>query len=320
MEITAFGCDADEAAVFRARAPYLGIRPVVTDAPVSAGTVALAAGSRCISVGHRSRIGGPQLAALSDAGVRYISTRSIGFDHVDLEVAARVGIRVENVLYSPDSVADHTLLLILMLLRHARAALGRVEAHDYRLGETRGRELHDLTVGVIGTGRIGSAVVERLKGFGCRVVAFDRRQAVRGVDYLPLDALLRTSDVVTLHTPLDAGTVHLLDRDALALMKPDAYLVNTARGGLVDTTALLDALESGRLGGAALDVLEGEDGVFYADRRDRPVGDELLLGLHRHPNVVITPHSAFFTQRALTETVVNSLINCLRFERGLQYD
>jgi len=319
MEVTAFGCDADEAAVFRARAPYLGITPVITAAPVAVDTVGLAAGSRCISVGHKFRIEGAQLRALRDIGVRYISTRSVGLDHVDVDTAAELGIRVENVLYSPDSVADHTLMLILVLLRQGRAALGRIEAHDYRLGQARGRELHDLTVGVVGTGRIGSAVIDRLRGFGCRIVAHGRSGPAR-VERVPLAELLRVSDIVTLHAPLDESTHHLIDRDALAAMRPGACLVNTARGGLVDTSALLDALESGRLAGAALDVLEREDGIFYTDRRANPVDDEELLRLHRHPGVVLTPHSAYFTERALTEAVVNSLINCLRFERGVQYD
>lgn len=319
MDVTVFGCEVDEAVVFRARAPYLGITPVITAAPVSSDTVGLAAGSRCISVGHKSSIDAAQLAALHEVGVRYISTRSIGLDHIDPDAAAELGIRVENVLYSPDSVADHAIMLLLMGLRHARSSLARVEAHDYRLGPARSRELRDLTVGVVGTGRIGTAVVDRLRGFGCRVLTHDRTGGVRG-GRVALDELLGESDVVTLHVPHDDDTHHLLDAAALARMRRGALLVNTGRGGLVDTSALLDALEAGHLGGAALDVLEGEDGVFYTDRRRRPVDDERLVRLHRHPGVVITPHTAYYSERVLTETVVNSLINCLRFERGLQYD
>lgn len=319
MDVTVFGCEVDEAVVFRARAPYLGITPVITAAPVSSDTVELAAGSRCISVGHKSSIDAPHLERLREVGVRYISTRSIGVDHIDPAAAAELGIRVENVLYSPDSVADHAIMLLLMGLRHARTSLARVEAHDYRPGPARSRELRDLTVGVVGTGRIGSAVVDRLRGFGCRVLTHDRTGGERG-DRVGLDELLGESDVVTLHLPHDDGTHHLLDAAALSRMRRGALLVNTGRGGLVDTSALLDALETGHLGGAALDVLEGEDGVFYTDRRRRPVDDERLVRLHRHPGVVITPHTAYYSERVLTETVVNSLINCLRFERGLQYD
>lgn len=314
-----YGCDVDEAALLREKAPYFGITPVITAAAVSESTIELAGGHRCISVSHKSRITDAHLAALSRAGVEYISTRSIGHNHLDIDYARSVGITVEGVAYSPDSVADFTLMLMLMSLRHAKSIVRRTEVHDYRLHDSRGRELRDLTVGVVGTGRIGTAVIDRLRGFGCRVIAFDQRQK-SPADYVPLDDLLRRSDVVTLHTPLDATTRHLLDAGRFEQMKPGAYLINTGRGGLVDTHALIAALESGRLGGAAVDVLEEEDGVFYADHRNRPIENEALMRLQQLPNAIVTPHTAYFTDHALNDTVVNSLVNCLRFERGLQHD
>ena len=246
----------------------------------------------------------------------YISTRSVGCNHIDVEYAARVGICVENVAYSPDSVADYTLMLMLMAVRNAPSVIRRADAHDYRLHETRGRELRDLTVGVVGTGRIGTAVIDRLRGFGCRVLAHDVRPGRDAVDYVALDELLEHSDVVTLHAPLTADTHHLLGRRRIARMKRGAYVINTARGPLLDTEALLEALESGRLGGAALDVLEGEEGIFYADRRHEPVESTLLLGLQRLPNVIISPHTAFFTDHALADIVESTLLNCLSFEGG----
>jgi D-specific alpha-keto acid dehydrogenase len=181
------------------------------------------------------------------------------------------------------------------------------------LDEVRGKELRDLTIGVIGTGRIGAAVIDRLRGFGCRILAHDRRPKV-AADYVPLEELLRQSDIVTLHTPLDADTHHLLNRRRLAVMKRGAFLVNTGRGSLLDTEALVHALESGRLGGAALDVLEGEDGIFYADCRDKTIENQSWLRLHRLPNVLISPHTAYYTDHALRDTVENSIINCLIFE------
>lgn len=319
LDVTIFGCDLDEAELFRQKAPRLGIIPVITAAAVSDATIELAAGSRCISVGHKSPIATSHLSRLSQAGVQYISTRSIGHDHLDVEYARSLGITVENVVYSPDSVADYTLMLILMALRHAKATLRRVDAHDYRLGETRGLELRDLTVGVVGTGRIGAAVIDRLRGFGCRILAHDRQQRMP-VEYVSLDELLRRSDVVTLHTPLDAMTHHLLGREGLGRMKRGAYLVNTGRGALVDTEALADALESGALGGAALDVLEEEQQIFYADRRGRPPQNPAFLRLHELPNAIITPHTAYFTGHALSDIVANSLINCLRFAKGIRHD
>lgn len=310
--LTIYGCGQDEAALFRDLAPRLGIVPTITAAAVSEETIGLALGNRCISVGHKTRVTDSTLLALSEAGVRYICTRSVGFNHIDVSYAESVGISVETVAYSPDSVADYTLMLILMALRHAKSVIRRTEVHDYRLNAARGRELRDLTIGVVGTGRIGRAVIDRLGGFGCRTLAYDARPKI-AAHHVPLDALLEQSDIVTLHTPLTAATHHLLDRDRIERMKRGAVVVNTARGALLDTEALVSALERGRLGGAALDVLEGEEGIFYADCSHKPVENKLLLRLHQLPNVLISPHTAYYTDRALSDTVEQSLANCRAF-------
>ena len=312
--ITIYGCGQDEAVLFQELAPRFGVTPTITDAAASEATTELACGNRSVSVGHKTRVTNPTLGALSRVGVRHLSTRSVGFNHIDVEYAARVGIRVENVTYSPDSVADYTLMLMLMAVRNARSILLRADAQDFRLDDVRGRELRDLTVGVVGTGRIGTAVIARLRGFGSRVLAADSRPGVEA-DYVPLDVLLERSDIVTLHTPLTADTHHLLDRRRIAQLKDGAIVVNTGRGSLLDTAALVDALESGRLGGAALDVLEGEEGIFYADRRSRPVECDHLVRLQRLPQVIISPHTAYYTDHALRDTVENTLAQ-LRDLRG----
>ncbi|WP_310376417.1 D-isomer specific 2-hydroxyacid dehydrogenase family protein [Catenuloplanes atrovinosus] len=313
-----YGCGQDEAVLFRELAPRFGVRPTITEAAVSEANVDLAAGNRCISVGHKTRITNDTLLALSRAGVEYISTRSIGYNHLDVAYAKSVGISVGNVAYSPDSVADFTLMMMLMAVRHAKAMVRRTDAHDYRLSDTRGRELRDLTVGVVGTGRIGSAVIDRLAGFRCRVLACDSRRDVSVAPYVPLDELLRESDIVTLHTPLTADTHHLINAQRIAGMKDGAFIINTGRGPLIDTEALLAALESGRLGGAALDVIEGEEGIFYTDRRNNPIESKALLRLQEMPNVLISPHTAYYTDHALSDTVENSLINCVSFASGEQ--
>ncbi|WP_194894531.1 D-isomer specific 2-hydroxyacid dehydrogenase family protein [Catenulispora pinisilvae] len=313
--ITAYGCGQDEVSLFQELAPSFDIAPTVCPEALSEVTAELASGNRCISVGHKTQVTDSTLRALSRVGVTYISTRSIGYNHIDVEYAESVGITVENVRYSPDSVADYTLMLMLMALRHAKSTIRRADEHDYRLHDVRGRELRDLTVGVIGTGRIGAAVLGRLRGFGCRILAFDRNPKT-AADYVSLDELLKRGDIVTLHTPLDADTHHLLSRQRIEQMKHDAFVINTGRGQLIDTEALLSALESGRLGGAALDVIEGEEGVFYADRRDHPIESKPLLRLQELPNVLISPHTAYYTDRALRDTVENSIINCLKFESG----
>ncbi|PZU04433.1 MAG: lactate dehydrogenase [Gordonia sp. (in: high G+C Gram-positive bacteria)] len=212
------------------------------------------------------------------------------------------------------SVADYAVMLMLMCVRDAKSVIRRTAVSDYRLSEVRGRELRDMTVGVIGTGRIGTAVMDRLRGFGSRILAYDIRPTVC-VDYVDLDELVQHSDIITLHTPLDAGTHHLLDHERLSRMKRGAYIVNTGRGSLIDTEALVGALERGDLGGAALDVVEGEEGIFYADCRTRPLGRTMLSRLQRMPNVIVSPHTAYYTDHALRDTVENSIVNCLRFER-----
>ncbi len=171
LGLTIYGCEPDEAVLFRQLAPRFGIMPTITEAALSEANLELAFGNRCISVGHKSRVAGSTLHALRRAGVRYLSTRSVGYDHIDVRLAASIGISVENVAYSPDSVADYTLMLMLMVVRDAKSTISRVQAHDYRLNEVRGRELRDLTIGVIGTGRIGArrdgqAAGLRLPGVG----------------------------------------------------------------------------------------------------------------------------------------------------------
>ncbi len=205
-------------------------------------------------------------------------------------------------------------MLMLMAVRHAKSVICRAGIHDYRLHDVRGRELRDLTVGVIGTGRIGIAVLDRLRGFGCRVLTHDSRPQ-SFTEHVPLEELLQQSDMVTLHTPLTADTHHLLDRRRIELMKHGAVVVNTGRGALIDTEALVSALENRSLGGAALDVVEGEEGVFYSDFRNRPVDSTSLLRLQAMPNVLISPHTAYYTDHAVTDMVENTLINCLNFEK-----
>ncbi|MET7689088.1 D-isomer specific 2-hydroxyacid dehydrogenase family protein [Streptomyces sp. NPDC005483] len=315
--ITVYGCGQDEATLFRQKALRFGVTTTLTEAAVSEANTDLSAGNRCISVGHKARIPPSVLLALSRVGVMYISTRSIGCNHIDVEYAASVGISVENVTYSPDSVADYTLMLMLMAVRNAKFTVRRSDRHDYRLNEVRGKELRDLTVGVVGTGRIGTAVRERLRGFGGRILSYDPRPGTSG-DYVSLDDLLRLSDIVSLHAPLTPDTHHLLDRRRIEQMKRGAFLVNTGRGPLIDTEALTSALEGGRLGGAALDVIEGEEGIFYTDCRNNHIKGKALLRLQEMPNVLITPHTAYYTEHALIDMVQNSITNCLTFERRNQ--
>ncbi len=316
--ITVYGCEPDEADLFDELSPHFGISPTITSDAASESTVVSVPRNRCVSVGHKSEISRRVLRAMQDAGTEHLSTRSIGFDHIDVAAAAEMGITVENVVYAPDGVADFTVMLILMAVRDVQEVVNAADRHDFRLARVRGRELRDLTVGVLGVGNIGHAVVSRLHGFGCRVLACtNRRHPTAGAaELVSLPHLLGESDVVTLHLPLTDDTHHIIGHRQIAAMKRDALLVNTGRGALVDTDALVDALERGRLGGAALDVLEGEEGIFYVDRTTTPHDHRGLQRLQQLPNVIVTPHTAYYTRRALHDTVEQTLVDCLRFERN----
>jgi D-specific alpha-keto acid dehydrogenase len=313
--ITIYGCEEDEAELFRRHSPHYGVEATIITSAVSAETAAWASGNRSISVSHKTEIALSTLRALQENGVAYISTRSVGRNHIDMEAAEQLGIQIGTVAYSPDSVADYTLMLILMSIRNAKSVLCRADVHDYNLGAERGRELRDMTVGIMGTGRIGQAVMDRLKGFGCRVMAYDLHPQAKA-EYAALDELLRQSDILTLHMPLHADTYHILNRERIDSMKHGAIVINTGRGSLIDTEALVWALEQGRLGGAALDVIEGEEGIFYHDCTNKPIHHPFLLRLQKLPNVIITPHTAFYTDHALQDIVENTIQNCLAFERG----
>ena len=310
--VTAYGCTREEAALFRLLAPACGVITTLSHLELDETTAELAMGAH-VSVGHKVPVDGSALEALARHGVTHLVSRSIGLDHIDVEHARRIGIGVEGVTYSPDSVADYTLMLILMAVRHARSSILRAESNDFRLNPSRGRELRDLTVGVVGTGRIGAAVVERLRGFGGTVLTHDLHPSHFGA-HVGIDDLVASSDVVTLHTPLTPSTHHLLNRTRISRMRHGAVVVNTGRGGLVDTEALLVALEAGHLGGAALDVVEGEQGAFYSDLREAHQDYPALRRLLALPNVVVTPHTAFDTDHALADIVRNSLLVCLAWD------
>lgn len=311
-----FGCDPEEARAVTEAARRRSLRCLIEQVALSPESAALAVGIPRVSVNHLTPVTGETLRALAANGVRTLLTRSIGLDHVDLDVAAELGISVANIDYEPDGVADHTVMLILLALRNAGATLAAVARHDFRAPAARGRELRSVTVGVLGGGRIGRAVAERLRAFGCRILMVSGSGAdLQGVERVPLAQALAESDVITLHLPLTDGTRHCISAEGIARMRPGALLVNTGRGGLVDTDALVDALEDGRLGGAALDVLEGEEGCFCVDLSAGPIPHRSLERLVAMPNVIITPHLAYFTTRTLHQIIEATLSRCVDLER-----
>lgn len=290
------------------------------EARLTRETVQLAEGYPAVCCFVNDDLGGEVLAALHRGGTRLLALRSAGFNHVDLGVAASLGLSVGRVpAYSPYAVAEHAVGLLLSLNRKIHRAYARVREHNFALNGLLGFDVRSSTVGVIGTGKIGTVFATIMAGFGCRVLASDPfpNDEVRrlGAEYVDLDTLLAGSDIVALHCPLTPQTQHLLDARAFALMKDDALLVNTSRGALVDTQALVDALKARRIGAVALDVYEEEGDLFFEDLSDRIVVDDVFSRLLTFPNVLITSHQAFFTREALAAIAETTLANVSAFDR-----
>jgi len=284
-------------------------------------TAVLARGFDGVCAFVNDRLDREVLEALAAGGTRLIALRSAGFNHVDLERADALGLVVARVpAYSPHAVAEHTVGLILTLNRKIHRAHARVRDGNLSLEGLLGFDLHGRTAGIVGTGKIGACVVRILKGFGCELLAYDPYPnpdcEALGIRYAELDALLAASDVVTLHCPLTPETHHLIDAEALARMKRGAMLVNTSRGALVDTRAVIEALKEGRLGYLGLDVYEEEADLFFEDLSDRVLQDDVFARLLTFPNVVITGHQAFFTEEALRNIAETTLENVSDFQRG----
>ena len=282
-------------------------------------TAPAAAGAQAVCLFVNDRADAPALEALARQGVRLIALRCAGFNNVDLEAAQRLGIAVARVPeYSPHAVAEHTVAIILTLNRKIHRAYARVREGNFALDGLLGFDLHGRTVGVVGTGKIGEQVVRIMAGFGCRVLAFDPQPnpacAAVGAHYVTLPELLGASDVVTLHCPLTPQTHHLIDARAIATMRPGAMLVNTSRGGVIDTPAVIEALKSGALGSLGLDVYEEEGDLFFRNLSDQVIRDDVFARLLTFPNVVITGHQAFFTEDALRAIAETTLRNVEQFE------
>ena len=282
---------------------------------------ALARGAQGVSFLGHSKMTRPVMEALRAEGVAFLSTRTIGYDHIDLETAKELGLRVCNASYSPYNVADFTVMLMLMLLRKAKVSVIRALVNDFSLDDLQGREMHSLTVGVIGTGKIGCAVIRNLSGFGCRILCHSRSEnpKLQGLaQYADLDTIYRESDIITLHLPLTESNYHMINRETIAKMKDGVLLINTARGALVDSEDLIKALESGKVGGAGIDTLEEEEGVCHVRVGTTILDKRTLLYLKQFPNVILTQHYAFFTKEAAQDMVDSSLQGLCAFARGEQ--
>jgi D-lactate dehydrogenase len=284
-------------------------------------TVGLAAGFGAVCVFVNDRVDRAVIERLASLGVGLIALRCAGYNNVDLKAAAKHGLTVVRVPgYSPYAVAEHAVGLMLALNRKLHRAYNRVREGNFALDGLLGFDMHGKTVGIIGTGKIGSVVAEILAGFGCPTLAFDplpnERCQSSGVRYLKIDDLLAQSDIITLHCPLTQENQHMIDATALQKMKVGVMLINTSRGALIDTAAVIEALKSGKVGYLGLDVYEEEEQIFFEDRSGLIISDDVFSRLLTFPNVIITGHQAFFTREALVNIAATTIDNITKFTGG----
>jgi len=288
---------------------------------LSAKTAKLAEGFKAVCIFINDILDAETLQILQAGGTELIATRSAGFNHIDLQSAQKLGLKVVRVpAYSPYAVAEHTIGLILCLNRKIHRAYNRVREANFSIDGLLGFDLHGCTVGIVGTGKIGSLVAKTLHGFGCHLLGYDIYQnpdcLSMGMAYVPLAELLAKSDIISLHCPLTPESHHLINSEAVASMKQGVMLINTSRGGLVDTSAVIEGLKSGKIGYLGLDVYEQEEGLFFEDLSNEVIQDDVFQRLLTFPNVLITGHQAFFTRNALQNIADTTLANITDYENG----
>lgn len=301
-----YGYRKDEAPFFKYYSEKLGIELVKVVENANEENVNMAEGCDQVTVLSDAVVSRTMLEAYKAYGVRLVTTRTIGADHIDLEAAKEIGIAVSRISYSPASVADFTIMLILMVMRHVKTILTRYYGQDYTILGSMGTELPGKTVGLIGGGQIGKTTAKHLSGFGCRILMSDHHpsEEMEGiVEYCDQDTIIRESDIISLHVPYTEANHHMINAETIAQMKDGVVLINTARGGLVDTTALIDALESGKIGGAGLDLVEGDREIYYKDFKDQPITFRDKAILDAFPNVVMMPHMAFYTDQVVEDMI-----------------
>lgn len=321
MKVAVFSTKPYDEQFLTAAAKSAGHELVTFETRLKPRTASLAAGYPAVCPFVNDQLTAEVLAQLAAGGTGLVALRCAGFNNVDLVAAEEVGIEVARVpAYSPYAVAEHTVGLILSLNRKLHRAYNRVRDGNFSLDGLLGFDLHGKTVGIVGTGKIGAVVANILRGFGCRLLFSDVAEnpecLALGGQYVPRDELMASADIITLHCPLVPDTHHLIDKAAVARLKPGVMLINTSRGALVDTHAVIAGLKSGRIGYLALDVYEEESDLFFEDLSTRVIQDDVFSRLLTFPNVLITGHQAFFTRNALEAIASVTMENVTAFEQG----
>ncbi|MCC8059259.1 MAG: D-isomer specific 2-hydroxyacid dehydrogenase family protein [Clostridiales bacterium] len=308
MKIYAYEVREDERRAFARIGAELGAELVLDTAVPTLENAESVRGCEGVTMLGQGKISRELLEKYRELGICCISTRTIGYNHIDIAAAKELGIQVCNSNYAPNGVADFTVMMILMCLRNYKQAMWRGYVNDFSLGGLEGREMRSLTIGVMGTGRIGLQVLKNLQGFGCRLLAYDVYQneaTARVAQYVSLDEFYRECDIISLHMPLLPSTKHIINAESIAKMKDGVILVNCARGELMDSEALVEGIESMKIGALGMDTLEGEEGIIHCDRRTDIIANRNWFYLHQFRNVIMTQHMAFYTEEA-----VESMVRC----------
>lgn len=312
MVIAAYEVRGDEKDDFTYWEEKLGLTIRYYEESLSMENLSTAEGCDGVTILGHSYMTPEMLDALKEMGISSVATRTIGYNHIDVAYAKKIGIHVSNSHYAPNGVAEYTIMLILMSLRHYKQALFRGNVNDYSLKGLQGKELRNLTVGIIGTGKIGFQVIEDLQGFGCKILAYDtfKRADIEGkAEYVDLDTLYRSCDVISLHTPLLDSTYHMINKESLEKMKDGVVLINCARGELMQMSDIIEGIETEKIGAVGLDVFEKEDGIYHEDRRTDIISNRDMAYLRQFPNVTMTQHMAFYTDAAVSSMVEGALVS-----------
>lgn len=318
MKVTFFSTQPYDRESFQKHHTRHDLELVFIEARLTAQTVSLAAGSDAVCVFVNDILDADNIATLARLGIQLITLRCAGFNNVDLHAAYQHRIKVTRVpAYSPHSVAEHALAMIMTLNRKTHKAYNRVREQNFSLCGLQGFDIHKKTVGVIGTGNIGTVFCQLMRGFGCTLLAFDPCKnpvlEQNGVRYTNMDELLEQSDILSLHCPLNEQTHHMINPRSIEKMKTGVMLINTSRGGLVDTRAVIEGLKSGKLGYLGIDVYEQEEQLFFQDLSDQIIVDDKITRLFGFQNVLITAHQGFFTREALDEIAQTTFDNLIGF-------
>ncbi len=316
MKIAVFEKRPYEESIIREFQIDNGIEVVSTDEILDDTTIALCKNADAITTLGFSKLDKKLLDKIKSYGVKYISTRTIGYNHYDLDYAKKIGLKVCNVTYAPNGVADFTVMLMLLTIRKYKPAMWRQNVNDYTLNGLMGKEMRHMTIGVIGTGRIGFTVIKNLSGFGCKILAYDKYQnnsVKEFAEYVDFDKLLKESDIITIHVPLTPENKEIINKNSISKMKDGVIIVNTARSELTNIQDLIEGIETQKIGALALDVFDNEDEIYHHYFSTDIIKNRDMAYLRQFPNVILTQHMAFFTDSAVNEMIINSLNNLLDF-------